>query len=445
MIRRALCIIAALLLLLTQPASAEAGTAAPDLTEIHTAEELQAIGDNPEGSYILMADLDMAGFEWKCIDFAGRLDGNGHSILNLTLSDTAEQTAATYDGNKKKYDTTLAGMFGTLSSASISNLNFVNLRGRIVADTPCFFGGIAGYSENSEITGCTLTGCLELRAFDRIFGLGGMIGYGTGTVSKCTADVTLICTDTDSKSRDEQYMGGIFAAGFMDVLDSAVTIAGFCSEYGYAHNGGITGMYLQKPLAPDHVGRLTGNTVKGKITFFEDNTDRRAYCRAEAGEVLADRCIVKDNRKNFWRDEHIYSNRELRPEMCAQPEYSQKIIPAGCNTFGYTLYRCGGCGYEYTDHYTLHSHTVTQWSVQLPPTTHREGLSSAACDLCGMTFERTETKLPLPDMEPLPAQPVSTLRNGIPAAAKITVVLSAACIIPAALFFVRRIKELREE
>ena len=59
--------------------------------------------------------------------------------------------------------------------------------------------------------GCTVTGCLELRAHDRMFGVAGVVGYGSGTVEGCTVDVTLICTDTDPNTKDEQFMAAVFS------------------------------------------------------------------------------------------------------------------------------------------------------------------------------------------------------------------------------------------
>ena len=264
-------------------------------TEIHTVEELLAIGEDPAGSYILMNDLDLTGVEWPCPDFSGTFDGNGHALLNLELTKPGATTAITIDGNKKEYDTQLVGFFGRLQDAEVKNLQLLNVRALIEIDKPCFLGGLAAHSMDSKITGCTVTGCLELRAFDRMFGVAGLIGYGNGTVENCDVDVTLICTDTDPNTKDEQFMGGIFATGFMDVSGCHITIDGYCSEFGYVHNGGITGMYMRRPIGYDYKGNLIGNTVTGKITFFENNPNRRAYCSAMVGEALVNRWYLDYN------------------------------------------------------------------------------------------------------------------------------------------------------
>ena len=118
-------VILALLWLLAFPTA----LAVESPTEIHTAEDLLAIQEDPEGSYILMEDLDLSGVEWPCIDFSGSFDGNGHALLNLELSSPGAQTAITYDGNQKTYDTYFVGFFGTLRNATVKNLKLLNVRG----------------------------------------------------------------------------------------------------------------------------------------------------------------------------------------------------------------------------------------------------------------------------------------------------------------------------
>lgn len=361
--------------------------------EITTVEELLAMG--PSGNYILMNDLDMAGVEWKPLDFSGSFDGNGHAILNLTLLALGETTASTWDGNRKEYETGFAGLFGTVKDAQIKNLRLLNVRGVVESDSPCFVGGLAGYAKNCVITDCTVTGCLELRAHDRMFGLGGVVGYGSGSVENSETDMTLICVDTDASASDEQFLGGVYAAGFMDVKSCDVTIDGYVSEHGYAHNGGIVGMFAEYPLGVGQSGYIKNNSVSGKITFFEDSAKRRAYCEAYVGEAMVNRYYLDGNSESFQRDERTDYAVELRPEMCASPSYTEAVISGTCETYGYTSYTCSGCGYTYTDNYTLHVHTVTDWTVIDAPTEEKNGLSEGSCDKCGVTVQRTEKLQPV--------------------------------------------------
>ena len=371
-----------------------------DMIQIYTVEDLMAIAENPSGSYILMDDFDMTGVEWVPMDFAGTLDGNGHAILNLTITQVGQTMEMSYDGNKKSYETAYAGMFCTLRGAVIKDLQLLNVRALVESETPCFLAGIAGYMEYSTISGCIVTGTLELRAFDRIFGVGGIAGYGSGKVENCQVDVTLICTDTDSETKDEQFMGGIFATGYIDVLDSQVTIDGYISEFGSVHSGGITGAFVQYPLGSARTGYITGNSVEGSITFFDKNSPRRAYCNGFVGQTVAKGQKVEKNTQTFKKKEIRKYDTELRPEACETPAYTETVTEATCDTFGYTTYTCEGCSYTYIDHYTLHNHDLTEWTVVVEATELAEGQSAAQCKLCSKEFLQTLEKL-----EPAPTEP----------------------------------------
>lgn len=373
---------------------------------ISSPEDLAAIAENPGGDYILMEDLDMSGIDWIGPDFSGTLDGNGHSILNLTITGTGVSTAVTMDGNQKRYDSVFAGLFGKLENAQIRNLNLCNVRGVITTDQPCFLGAIAGYSMDSSVVNCSVSGELELRAHDRMFGVAGVLGYGVGSVEDCTVDMTLICVDTDSGTRDEQFLGGVFGMGFMTVSDSEIRLDAYISEHGYVHSGGLAGMMMQYPVAMDKASRIVRNKVDARITFFEDNTDRRAYCEPIVGELLLNfNYGILENQQKLEKHEVKEYDRELRPEGCQNPIYSETVMLSSCDTFGYTEYCCQGCGYTYTDHYTLHSHDVKDWNVRIASTTEHTGESTGTCVRCSAEVTREDPVLS-PEPETIPtAQP----------------------------------------
>lgn len=364
---------------------AEEGEDAP--TKIETYEELLQIGKDPQGSYVLMNDIDMAGLQWEPVAFEGVFDGGGHALLNLRVENVGAEQADTYDGNYKVYETYFAGLFSTLKEAEVRNVNLVNLQMELETDVPCFIGGIAGYSENSTVRNCSIQGRLELRAHDRMFGVGGIVGYGNGLIEQTSADVTLICVDTDADTRDEQFMGGAYAAGYLDLNECNVIIDGYDSDHGYVHNGGLVGMYIFYPKGTAHEGFITNNTVQGRIRFFEDNTDRRAYCREYVGETMSWNLKNSDNSAVFERDEVFDYTIDLRPDMCVEASHTETVTEPGCNTFGYTTITCDGCGYTYTDFYTLYRHSVEEWATIQSPTQFSTGVRSGVCVRCGVVLE----------------------------------------------------------
>lgn len=392
--RKLICFVM-LLLALAVPAWAEGET-----REIYTPQDLAAMAGDPSGSYRLMEDLDMEGFSWNCFDFSGTLDGNGHSILNLSVTQPGENTETALDGNQKEYPAVYAGLFAKLEGAEVKNLNLINVRGLVETDQPCFLGGIAGYSMDSTVSGCTVTGQLELRAHEGILGVAGVLGYGVGTIDGCTVDMTLICVDTDAETSDEQFLGGAFATGFMSVTNSNIRLDAYISEHGFVHSGGVAGMLLQYPIGMGKTSRITDNTIDAGITFFEHSAKRRAYCGEVVGELLKTMNFnygINNNTKTLRKNEVKTYDAELRPERCANPHYAETVVPSDCQNFGYTEYTCDTCGYTYRDHYQLHAHRVSQWDTEKAATESETGLSTGVCDVCGETVERVDPVLTVPE------------------------------------------------
>ena len=204
--------------------------------------------------------------------------------------------------------------------------------------------------------------------------------------------MTLICTDTDELTRDEKFLGGILGMGFMDVKECEVTIDGYTSDYGYVHTGGMIGMLLRYPLG-DWTCQISDNSVTGKITFFECNWDRRAYCDAFVGEFMTSYRTMSNNTEAVEVDERFEYDVELRPEMCGEPVYKETVVAGDCYSYGYTSYECESCGYTYTDHYTPREHIITSWTVEKEPTTEAEGWSLGSCDCGEVKDERVEARL----------------------------------------------------
>ena len=394
-----LSVLLLLLAAIVLPVSGE-GTA----KEIRTPQELAAVAEDPGGDYILMEDLDMEGIPWKSFDFSGTLDGNGHSILNLAITEPGTEHATALDGNQKEYSAVYGGLFAKLEGAEVKNLGLINIRGLIETEEPCLLGGVAGYSMDSTVSGCTVTGQLELRAHEGMIGVAGVLAYGVGTIENCDVDVTLICVDTDAGTSDEQFLGGAFATGFLTVTDCNIKLDAYISEHGFVHSGGVAGMLLQYPIGMGYSSRITGNTVDASITFFEDSAKRRAYCGEIVGELLKTMNFnygINGNTPSLRKTEVKDYTTELRPETCVNPHYTETVVPSDCYTFGYTEYICDTCGYTYRDHYQLHAHTVTQWTEVKAATETETGLSEGLCDICGASVTREDPVLepPAPESE----------------------------------------------
>lgn len=226
----------------------------------------------------------------------------------------------------------------------------------------------------------------------KMWGTGGIAGFGSGNLDNITTDVTLVCVDTDAAVRDEQFMGGAYAAGFLNIRNCSITIDGYDSDHGYVHDGGLVGMYMVYPLelSKTYQGEVLNNKVKGMITFFEDNTDRRAYCQANMGEVMNWTYAYSGFTSDFKRNETYDYSVTLLPEMCSNPSYSDTVTEATATDFGYTTHTCSTCGYTYSDKYTIHEHKVDNYSVvkEATGTDKKDGIEAGTCSLCNQTVYR---------------------------------------------------------
>lgn len=353
--KRFSAILFSILMILTLAIPAFATDEYDGYTKISNSDELLAIADNPSGKYVLTADIDMSGVTWKPFAFTGVLDGNNHYILNLSVNTVSDESRKTYDGNLKVYDTYFAGLFSIIEGATVENVKLLNEKIDVTTELDCFVGGIAGYSDKSTIENCSVTGRLKLTVKDKMFGIAGIVGFGNGYVTKCDADVELVCIDNDKENRDEQFMGGILGDGYMYIKECNVTIKGYDSDHGYVHDGGLVGMCITYPkyfAVSDSY--LKDNTVKGMITFFEDNTDRRAYCSAYVGEHMFWYSDETGNTDEFKRNETFDYSKNLLPCMCENPEYEKTVTDATADAFGYTTYTCKTCEYTYNDDYTIY-------------------------------------------------------------------------------------------
>ena len=215
-----------------------------DVIELKVYDDLLKIKDNPSGSYKLMYDIDCAGHEWTPVDFSGNFDGNGHALLNLKITGTTTDVRTTIDGNWKQYDTYFSGFFGIVENATIENLSLLGVDADVTKNDNIYAAGLVGFMSDSTIKNCTVEGKVCLHTACKAFGVAGILGYGWGSVDSCTADVTVICVDTDKENRDEQFLGGIFGNGYPDITNCTVTIEGYDSDHGYVHDGGIGGMWI---------------------------------------------------------------------------------------------------------------------------------------------------------------------------------------------------------
>ena len=232
-------------------------------TVIKTADQLQAMKDNLSGKYILMNDIDLAGYNWTPVgnssnEFTGELNGNGYVIKNLTIDNSSEDKQA---------------LFGYTSGAKISNLGIeqANIKGQnlvgilvgfcygaeidnvyaqgSVSGNICI-GGLVGEAENTGSTPVNITNCytdINIGGNQSVGGIVGCNNHNGPSIKNCFSKGTVSGT---------QYVGGIVGGNNgAEIKDSytmcSVSCTGSCGSVGIFSPEGSSGniYYLEQGIS----------------------------------------------------------------------------------------------------------------------------------------------------------------------------------------------------
>ena len=142
-----------------------------DICYISTAEELKELiesGSQNGGNYYeLTNDIDLSGYDWTPVQLNGTLNGNGHTIKNVTITDTVVSQGEGYVIRN-------AGLFwhgGGSAGGYVTNLNLENIQIDLNLDDTiqCDVLRIAPVFEpvDSDVTtvsNCKITGSIEVNA-----------------------------------------------------------------------------------------------------------------------------------------------------------------------------------------------------------------------------------------------------------------------------------------
>ena len=263
-----------------------ASTAHAQPIEIFTADDLDDVRDDLSADYILMADIDLTGFDLAPIGsdadrFTGTFDGNGFTIRNFT-----------YDGFPFE---SFVGLFGATNGAILTDITLENIDVTGVLRV----GGLVGQALYSTISGCKVTNAQIGQGPSSVLGVqnvGGLAGHVQGTlVERCVSYATSHCLDRWSGSlighvhlgstvRDCKAYGKATGARIVGGLSGNVhgSLMERCSSFGDVEAGsvcgGLTG-WLQEDLFNDpplttivRDCKASGNvtSTSSGIVFFYD-------------------------------------------------------------------------------------------------------------------------------------------------------------------------------
>ena len=229
---------------------------------------LEAIAYDLNGTYHLVADIDLSGAEWVpiggnyAIPFTGMFDGQGYSISNLTI--TGLQSSV-FPNN--------AGLFGTVENSIIKNVGLTGTHIEVDSTSYIYAGGICASIDKTSINNCFSAGYISATTnsnytISAISLAGGICGWVNNSIlSNCynAGDVSTTTSSTSSFSR----AGGICGYVNTNSPDNISTISncfnsGVISTYAAFTDslaGGICG-YV------DSYTSITGSHNKGSVLAF---------------------------------------------------------------------------------------------------------------------------------------------------------------------------------
>lgn len=159
---------------------------------------------NETATYIVANNIDCSGVAnfTPNTAFGGSIDGRGHTISNITVSDSSNA---------------LTGSLFKSFSGKLLNLNITNVQLSYLTNSSGYIGGIMGgisaYANDATISNVRLSGNLRMMCSAWDGGVGGLIGGGTHvTVSNSYVEGSIELVDTDSNFGCGSYL--IRAGGF---------------------------------------------------------------------------------------------------------------------------------------------------------------------------------------------------------------------------------------
>ncbi len=230
--------------------------------------ELNYIRNDINAHYQLVYDIDCSGYTWTSIGsdsnyFAGIIDGNGYSILNLT----GDTFIACNSGHIKNL---------TLENAQINNNIATNSKAIGIIT-----GKNSGIIEHCQVISSSVTGYVKYNSAATKLDVGGLSAVNNGKILNSSISNTAL--SGNSRGGDKHYnvylnMGGIAARTYGESIISN------CTSYNNTVHGVIyhNGTLDDKSYSYFRIGGVIGFAESGEITLTEYynnkvTTDREWY------------------------------------------------------------------------------------------------------------------------------------------------------------------------
>ena len=222
--------------------------------EISTADQLQAIGADETslaGEYVLVNDIDLAGYPWKAIfSFTGTFDGNGHIVKNLTTNNTENRAG---------------GLFGRTQAGSlVKNVGVVDCNVTSGWYSATVVGDCFGEVYNCFASGGTVTSISDAGNIGSFTGL----LRPSGSVTNCYSTVDVTFGESGSATQGG-FVGRLVGPVTNCYYSGVVTVAGdegLGGGFFGSSAGTITNSYFNVEVGGIAAADSAGSTAEGGRT-----------------------------------------------------------------------------------------------------------------------------------------------------------------------------------
>ena len=290
--RKLLSLMTALMMALTLAVGGAAAEAAENaaVKEIATAEDLIAISNDLAGSYVLTADIDLSGYEnfpmigcymmdeksaegedpVAAYAFTGSFDGNGHTISNLVIDATADETHffgvglfpcvgeggvvknLTVKDIRVKGNMLVGGVVGYAFHCTVDNVDLTAADRNSVESTMVMAGGVIGGLTCSSCVNC------DVENTDIIAAPGGNSGILGGGFSKPVLENCTVRNSTLTAALGAVPAFGMTEGAWIGGLTGCVNLDDYNPDEWYVKNCAVTDSKITVSGKGSYVGGLTG-------------------------------------------------------------------------------------------------------------------------------------------------------------------------------------------
>lgn len=210
-------------------------------TEISNEAGLKAIANKLDGNYVLTQDITLSGDEWTPIGtsdhpFTGKLDGQGHTIIGLTVGNGDQDHNKTYNNDK--------AFFGFTNGAIVQNIAFTNavVKGSKQAAI------VVAQATSSKLNNIYVSGVVT--GWDHVGTIAGDARGATGNPTQITN-----CVSTAAALSTEHQGGGIAGWTNNSIFSNNIAYGTVTAHVNGA--GGITGMVDDEGSSSEYISNIS--------------------------------------------------------------------------------------------------------------------------------------------------------------------------------------------